>query len=63
MGRLLIGGALLFVCGPLFIIRGIAAGNWAEVGFGVPGLSIGIGALIVFKLERRGRTPRSPRWL
>ena len=58
MGRLLIGGALLFVCGLLFIIRGIAEGNWAEVGFGVPGLLIGIGSLVFFKLEGQGRTPK-----
>ena len=55
MGRLLIGGAMLLVFGLAFIIRGIAEGNWSEVGIGVPGFLIGIGSLISYKIngERR----------
>jgi hypothetical protein len=53
-----IGGALLLVFGLLFIIRGIAAGNWAEVGLGVPGLLIGIGSLVFYKLNGQERAPK-----
>jgi hypothetical protein len=56
VGRLLIGGATLLVFGLLFTIRGIAAGNWPEVGLGVPGLLIGIGSLVAFKLEKQEGT-------
>jgi hypothetical protein len=58
VGRLLIGGALLLVFGLLFSIRGIAAGNWPEVALGVPGLLIGIGSLVAFKIEKQERTPK-----
>lgn len=59
MRRLLIGGALLLVCGLLFIIRGIAQANWSEVGLGVPGFLLGIGSLMSFKAdEERGKGPR-----
>ena len=51
MRRLLIGGTLLLVFGLLFIIRGLAEGNSGEIGFGVPGLLIGIGSLISYKLN------------
>ena len=55
MGRLVIGGTLLLVCGLLFIIRGIAEANWSAVAIGVPGFLIGIGSLISYKIngERR----------
>jgi hypothetical protein len=49
--RLLVGGTLLLVFGLLFIIRGILEGNGGEVGVGIPGLLIGIGALISYKLN------------
>jgi hypothetical protein len=58
VGRLLVGGVLLLVCGLLFIVRGIAEGDSAEVGLGVPGLLIGIGSLVFIKLEKQGRTPK-----
>jgi len=46
---------MLLVFGLAFIIRGIAEGNWSEVGIGVPGFLIGIGSLISYKIngERR----------
>lgn len=58
MARLLIGGALLLVCGLLFVGRGITEGNWGEVGFGLPGFLIGLGALVFYKLDGDGRTPK-----
>ena len=51
MGKLLVGATLLLVFGLLFIIRGISEGNGGEVGLGIPGLLIGIGALISSKLN------------
>jgi hypothetical protein len=50
---------LLAVFGLLFVIRGIAQGNGGEVGVGIPGLLIGIGALISYRLN--GDQPRGPR--
>jgi hypothetical protein len=58
MGRLLVGGVMLLVFGLLFVVRGMAEGNWSEVGVGVPGLLIGIGSLVFYKLERQERTPK-----
>ena len=42
---------MLLVFGLLFIIRGLAGGNSAEVAVGVPGFLIGIGSLISYKLD------------
>ena len=51
MGRLLVGGIFLLVFGLLFIIRGISGGNGGEVVLGIPGLLVGIGALLSYKLK------------
>ena len=58
MGRLVIGGTLLFVFGLLFVIRGLAAGDSGEIAVGVPGLVIGLGALAFYMLERNEQTPK-----
>ena len=58
MGRLVIGGALLLVCGLLFIIKGISEGDGSQVAFGLPGLLIGLGALVYFKMEQKGTGPK-----
>ena len=57
MGRLLIGGTMLMVFGLLFIIRGISQGDGGQVAVGIPGLLVGIGAVISYKVggdQRRG---------
>ena len=59
MARLLIGGTFLLVFGLLFVIRGLAEGNGGQVAVGIPGLLIGIGALISYKLNRD--QPTGPR--
>jgi hypothetical protein len=51
VGRLLIGGTFLLVFGLLFIIRGISGGNGGEVVLGIPGLLIGLGALLSYRLK------------
>lgn len=51
MQRLLVGGTLLLVFGLLFIVRGISGGNGGDVGAGIPGLLVGIGALIFYKVK------------
>jgi S-adenosylmethionine:tRNA ribosyltransferase-isomerase len=59
VGRLLIGGTFLLVFGLLFVIRGILEGNGGQAAVGIPGLLIGIGALISYKLNAdQQRGPR-----
>jgi drug/metabolite transporter (DMT)-like permease len=56
--RVLIGGTMLLVFGLLFIIRGITEGNGSEVAIGIPGLLLGIAALISFKADGESRPPK-----
>ena len=46
------------VFGLLFVIRGISLGDGGQIAVGIPGLLIGIGAVISYKVGRdqqRGR--------
>ena len=47
------------VFGLLFVIRGLVEGNGGQVVLGIPGLLVGIGAVISYKLNRD--QPRDPR--
>jgi len=59
VGRLVVGGTFLLVFGLLFIIRGISEGNGGEVVVGIPGLLVGTGALLSYKLKAdQQRGPR-----
>jgi hypothetical protein len=49
---------MLMVFGLLFIIRGISQGDGGQVAVGIPGLLVGVGAVIFYKVggdQPRGR--------